>query len=223
MGKNSNISQYLTRKANDIATATESLLEVTQDWQIILEFLKNRIEGIRLSKKQTEKMKRYQFAYGQASSGKFTDGEVMNLLKSEYGISQTQAYEDMRCMREIYTIVENPNKRYDLMMALQINRRLMIKCEEAGDMMVAAMFEKNRILLLKELQTEDENPAEDFKGHTFIPVFEPSLITDEVIDMKEVMKVINEKRKVKLDITKLTTTDIEHEDIEDPLQPSADT
>lgn len=220
MSKSSNISNYLVKTGQEIATATESLLEYTQDWQIILEFMKNRIEGIKLTKKQQEKMKRYQFAYGQASSGKFTDAEIVNLLMSEYTIGLTQAYEDMRCMREIYTVVGNINKRYEISIQLQINRRLMIKCEEMGEMLILAMFEKNRVALLKELKELEENPADDFKGHTFIPVFDPKLINEDVIDERELMRVINEKRAVKINLDKIST-DLPYEESRDenPLQP----
>lgn len=220
MSNKSNISHYLTKKASEISGLTESLMEVTQDWQIILEFMKNRIETIRLTKKQQAKMQRYQFAYAQASSGRFTDEEVRNLLRAEYTIGHSQAYEDMRCMREIYTVVENPNKRYELMMMLHVNKKLMIKCEEKGELLTVALLEKNRIKILEQLVVEDENPAEDFKGHTYQPLFEPGLISDEVVDMKEVMKIINEKRNVKLDISKISATDIPYEDLDnqDSLQ-----
>jgi hypothetical protein len=225
--KNSNISQYLVRKAQEVATATESLMEVTQDWQLILEFMKNRIEGIKLTKKQHEKMRRYQFAYAQCSTGKFTDQEVMTLLRTEFeNVGVSQAYEDMRCMREIYNVIGNINKRYEIHIQMQINRRMLIKAEEADDKIAYAMLEKNRILMMKELQVEEENPAENFKGHVYQPVFDVSLISDEQIDMKEVLRLINEKRGVKLNLSQISATDIPYESIEptdpDLLQSSPD-
>lgn len=211
---NSNISQYLVKKSLEIAAATESMVEVTQDWQQILEFMKNRIDDVKLTKKQREKMKRYSFAFHQASSGKFTDNEVRNLLCSEFSISKSQAFEDMRCMREIYISVENPNKRFELMIALQVNKRMMIKCEEMGEMLIWAMLEKNRIKLIDQLQVEEENPAADFKGQIIQPQFAPSMISDEVIDWKEITKMINEKRYAPLALSKLIT-EIPYEDLDD--------
>lgn len=211
-GRNS-ISHFLTKKAAEIAADVETAQEFISDVQTIQEFLKNRISNIKLTKKQEEKRKRYQFAYAQASSGRFTDEEVRNLIMSEYGGTVERAYEDMRCMRELYTIVESPDKKFELMLALQTNKRLMIKCEEMGKMDVVAILERNKVNILKQLETLEQNPSENFKGHVFMPVFAPQLINDESIDMKEVMKAINEKRNVKLDLSKLNVLDIPHEDV----------
>jgi hypothetical protein len=224
--KNSSISQYLVRKAQEVATATESLMEVTQDWQIILEAMKGRVENIKLSKKQQEKMDRYSFCYKQSCSGKFTDQEVMNLLRSEYNVGISQAYEDMRCMREIYPEIANLNQLFLLQMQLQNNQRMLIKAEEMGDIKGYAMLEKNRKDMMKLIPAKEENPAENFKGHVYQPVFDVSLISDEKIDMNEVLRLINEKRGVKLNLSQISATDITYEPINpndpDILQSAAD-
>jgi len=215
------LTQYLQVSAQEIETATLSLTEVTQDWQVILEFLKNRLENFKLNKRQQEKLRRYQFAYAQSATGRFTDLEVINLLKIEFKINKTQAYEDVRCMREIYGVVAPINKQFELQLELQVNRRLMIKAEDLDDMPSLVQLGRNRIALLKEVQVMDDHPAEDFKGHIIEPVFAPQLINTDVIDMHEVLRIINEKRDKKLNLSTILTgvTDIPHEDLStaDPL------
>ena len=54
--------------------------------------------------------------------------------------------------------------------------------------------------MLKELPDEEENPAELFEGHQIEAVFDPTLLGAPAVDMKEVLKAINEKRDKKIQI-----------------------
>ncbi|HYC28225.1 MAG TPA: hypothetical protein VEB42_05400, partial [Chitinophagaceae bacterium] len=166
-------------------------------------YLSNRLgEGFELTPEQQKKMDRYKFIYDQLSSGKYTEQEIVSQLtnKNLYALSLSQAYEDMRCSREIFSSIINVNRTFEVKLQLDINRNLQRKAIELGDMKAAAAFEKNRALLLKLLPEEDESPADAFEGHIFEAVFDPRLLGAPDVDMKEVLRVINEKRNKKIEI-----------------------
>lgn len=197
------VATALIKKADGIQKATEALLETTRDWQTIKAYLSNRLgEAFELTETQQKKLTRYKFIYDQLSSGKYTEQEVVSQLtnKSLYALSLSQAYEDLRCSQEIFTSVISVNKEFEIKLQLQINRNLQRKAEELGDFKAAAAFEKNRALLLKLLPDQDDSPADMFEGHIFEAVFDPRLLGAPDVDMKEVLKTINEKRDKKINI-----------------------
>lgn len=197
------VANALIKKAEGIQKATDALLETTRDWQTIKAYLNNRLgEAFELTAEQQKKLTRYKYIYDQLSSGKYTEQEVVSQLtnKSLYGVSLSQAYEDLRCSREIFTSIINVNKEFEIKLQLDINRNLQRKAEELGDFKAVAQFEKNRALLLKLLPDLDESPADMFEGHLFEAVFDPRLLGAPEVDMKEVLQVINEKRNKKIDI-----------------------
>jgi hypothetical protein len=192
------VSASLKKKAADIVKSVESITEKTRDWQLIKQFMLNRLGDIKLTPKQVEKMGRYQFAYNQMAGGKYNDNDVINLTMNMYGLEYSQACEDVSASKEIFSTVININKKFELNIQLQVNRNLQKKAEQLCDFKALAAFEKNRIAMLAMVQDEEENPADQFVGHQFEAVFNPSLIGAVPVDLKELMTVINEKRKVKL-------------------------
>lgn len=198
------VSAALQKKAEQVLTAAEALMASTNDWQVIKQFMCNRLTGIQLTPEQEKKLERYQFIYNQLVSGKYTDAEVISQLtnKKLYGLSISQAYEDMNAAKELFPRVININKRFEVHLALEMNKVRQMKAEAMGDMKALAAFEKNAHLLRSELPEEAENPAEMFEGHTIEAVFDPRLLGAPLVDMKEVLKAVNEKRdkKIKIDI-----------------------
>jgi hypothetical protein len=199
MGKES-VQNALIKKAEQIKNATELLLEKTRDWQVIKAYLCNRLNDMELTTEQQKKKDRYQFIYNQMISGKYTDQDIVHQVMKIYHLKIAAAYEDMSSTREIFNAAVNINKRFELNLQLQINRNMLRKAEEMGDMKAYAQIEKNRALLLKQLPDEDENPAEYFEGHFIEAVFDPTLLGAPAVDMKEVLRVINEKRDKKINI-----------------------
>lgn len=204
----------LVQKAEVVRTAAERLAERTYDWQMIRDFISNRVDDYHLTPQQEKKLERYQYIYNQMVSGKYTKNEILNQLtnKKLFGISLVQAYEDLACSQELFATTININRNFEINLQLEINRNLMRKAEELGDLKAAAQFEKNRALLLKLLPEEEDTTAELFEGHIIEAVFDPTLLGAPEIDMREVLKMINEKRKVKINID-MFATDIPHEDV----------
>lgn len=217
----SNVSDALMKHVQTVHASTEMLLEKTQDWQMIKAYLTNRLRTDEyLTSQQKKKLDRYQFIYNHLVSGKYTESEVVTMTMKNYNIKYVQALEDVSCSKEIFVTTINVNKLFEIKLQLEINRNLQRKAEEIGDMKSAAAFEKNRAMLLKLLPDSEENPADLFEGHQLEAVFDPRLLGAPDIDMAAVLKLINEKRKVKIDVDSLVT-DIPFEDLnnekENPL------
>ena len=193
----------LKDKASQIAATADLLMSKTRDWQVIKQYLCNRMADFDLTEMQKEKMNRYQYIYNQLVSGKYTQTDIVNQVSKLYKIELVQAYEDISATREIFNSVINVNKLFELNLALQINQNYLRKCEEAGDFKNLVKFEKNRLDMIKELQDVEDNRGELFEGHTFEMTFDPTLLGAPAIskeNMKELLAAINLKREKKIKI-----------------------
>jgi hypothetical protein len=198
--RDSSVKKALAKKADQVEKTTKLLLANVSDWQVIKQYLSNRLEEDYLTDMQKEKLQRYQFMYNESMSSKYSENEILNATMRIYKIGLTQAYEDWNAMQEIFTTVLSINKRFEMKLELNSARALKRKCEEMGDMKSAAAHGKNIIALLKELEDEEENPGDMFEGHQFEAVFNPTLLGASEVNMKEVLTAINEKRGKKINI-----------------------
>lgn len=192
------VSLVFQKKAEQIAYASEILVSSTRDWQMIREYMSNRIKDMELTDTQKEKLARYTFIYNQLVSGKYTENEVLHQVMKKHDIKMVQAYEDMRCTREIWNTVLAFNKQFELKLELQIADDLRRKCVELGDMKSAAAFQKNKIAIQAMLPAVEEDNSQIFTGHSLEAVFNPQLLGAPAVNMKEVIEAINAKRKVKI-------------------------
>ena len=198
MPRESKVSMILQDHIGKLNKAADHILDSTNDWQLIKTYLGNRVGTLKLNANQKLKMDRYQFMYNQLVTGKFTDKEVIEANMKMYGLESWQSYDDLKCTREIFSSVINVNKKFELDLQLQVNRRMLRKAEEICDFKAYAALEKNRTQMLSMIEDIDPDQAGMFEGHTYEPVFDPALIGADPVDMKEVLKTINEGRKVKI-------------------------
>jgi hypothetical protein len=205
------VSVVLKNKAEAIRKGAELLLERTRDWQLIKQYLCNRLQDIELTPTQTEKLNRYQFIYNQLVSGEYSDAEVLSLVIKTYNIEQRQAYDDMNAAREIFCTVVNVNKLFEIQLQIQITKDMIRKASELQDYKSAASLGKNLVALISLLPDTEENPADLFEGHSIEATFDPSLLGAPPVNMKEVLDAINLKRKAKINTDMFE--DIPHEDI----------
>ncbi len=206
-----NVKKTLELKANQIGKATEILVSKTRDWQVIKEYMNNRLGKMQLTKMQQDKLERYQYIYNQLIGGKYSETEVVYQVTNFFKISITQAYEDLNCSQEVFLTVLNINKRFEMKVELASARAIKRKCEEIGDYKALAAIQKNIINLLKELKDEEETQSDLFEGHTIEPTFDPRLLGAPDIDMKAVLQAINAKRGKKINIDMFE--DIAHEEV----------
>lgn len=206
------VKNALQQRAEEVSRQAEFIMAKTRDWQVIKQYMSNRVADISLTPEQQKKMERYQFIYNEIVGGKNTDQQVANQVKNFFKISISQAYEDINATKEIFSTVININKEFELNLALQLNTKYKAKAEAIGDLKALAMFEKNRKDLLKLLPEADETPADLFEGHVLEMVFDPSLLGAPVkVNMKEILAAINAKRNKSISLDMFP--ELDHEDI----------
>lgn len=210
------VNVALLNRQDQIQRSAELIMEKTRDWQVIKQFLCNRLSENFLTPAQEEKLKRYQYIYNQLVSGKYTETEVVSQLTNPqlFNIGSTQAYDDIAATKEIFPSFININKRFEIIVQLQINRDMLRKASELCDLKAYAALEKNRTALLALVEEDEAIPGELFEGHQLEAVFNPALlgvpeITKE--DMKSLLQELNDKRKVKIKTDFIE--DIPHEDV----------
>jgi len=195
------VKNALQKRAEEVNRQAEFILAKTRDWQVIKQYMSNRVADIELTHEQQKKMDRYQFIYNELATGKSTDQQVVNQVKNFFKVSLSQAYEDIKASKEVFSTVISINKLFELNLALQLNTKYKAKAEEMGDLKALAMFEKNRKDLIRLLPDEEEKPT-DFEGHIYELTFDPKLLGAPAIDMKELLQSINAKRNkpIKIDM-----------------------
>jgi hypothetical protein len=200
--KNEKAHTLLIEKADQVRKGAEILIDKTRNWQVIKQYLSNRLNEIVLNKDQEKQLERYQFIYNDLVSSKYTEHEVMNRLMNMYGIKLNQAYEDLNCSKELFTTVININKIFELQVELQSARDMKRKCIEIQDFKTAAALQKNIIAITAMFPDAEENAGDLFEGHTIEAVFDPRLLGAPDVNMDEILTAINAKRKTKIN-TKL--------------------
>ena len=191
------VTTQLTNQAEAIRKGAELLVQSTNDWQLIKLYLSNRTKDLQLTDIQQEKLNRYNFMYNQLASGSYTEAEVVNMSSKQNQVSLQQSYEDLSCTKELFAVLFNFNKSFELHLQLTINRMMLAKAQEASDFVAFAIMEKNRVKLMSMLPEQEQNESW-FEAHENIIEFNPALIGAEDVDMKEVLTYINDKRKVKI-------------------------
>jgi hypothetical protein len=198
-------------KAEQVATATNLLVQKTRDWQVIKQYINNRIPELKTDL-QKEKLKRYQYIYDQLSSGRYTEREIVDQLKRLFNVRLAQAYEDLNCTRELFVTTLNINKRFELKLELESAKEMKRKCVEERDYKNAALYSKIITGLLSLIEDEEPNTAELFEGIKIEATFNPELLGAPPIsknDMRELMQSINAKRSKKINLDFIE--DIEYE------------
>lgn len=197
------IKNHIAEKAEVVTKATQFITNHTKDWQVIKNYLSGKMSLGKLTDLQQEKLNRYQFIYNQFVSHKYTETEIVNMLRTLYKIEYAQAYSDINSTKEIFSSVLNINKHFEIKMQLESAKQLKIVCETIGDMKAAALFQKNIIAITALLPDIDDTPVDHFEGHIIEATFNPGLLGIPEInkeDMLDLLKRINEKRNRKLDI-----------------------
>lgn len=198
MKENEKVTTLLRIKSEQVRSGAQLLMSKTRDWQVIRQYLCNRMNDIELTKDQQKKLDRYQFIYSNLASGKYLKHEVINMVMKMYEVSQRQVYDDLNCTQEIFSSVVNINKLFEMQLELESAKDMKRKCIEVGDIKTAAIVQKNIIALTALLPDEELSLGEDFEGHTIEAVFDPRLLGAPDIDMNEVLTAINAKRKIKI-------------------------
>jgi hypothetical protein len=191
-----------------ILNGAAAIVEMTNDWQTIREFLCNRLEEDLLTDMQKKKLERYQFMYSNTMKGKYTKQEVISMCRRFFSISQSQAYEDYNCMSEIFATVMHINKQFEIKMQIESVKMAMAKATEICDFKGAEAARKNLISLIALLPEEESSPGELFQGHIVEASYDPRRLGAPAVDWKAIANAINDKRKVKIDFSKFEDAEV---------------
>lgn len=197
-GKEDKVVKAMQKRANHVSSNKELLAVKTKDWERIKEYMNNAGAEIRLTTIQQNKLDRYQYIFHNRCSGLYTHQEVINQTVKKFNVKLVQVYEDLNYTFELYTSVIKFSKRFELMAELESARDLKRKCIIIGEFAAAAMFGKNIIALFSQLESQEGSPGDLFEGHHFEVTFDPRLLSAPDINMKEILDIINAKRKVKI-------------------------
>lgn len=203
MSNNLKAKDVLAVRAQQIASTAELLAQQTSDWQVIQAYVTGRLLDLQLTPVQEVKLQRYQFAYNQLVSGKYTENEVCEMIQSTYGLTYVQALQDIRESKEIFASSVNINKLFEIRLRIELNKQYIQMAVARGDLRAAAAFEKNGVKLADMLPEAESTAAEHFEPHKNIFVFDPSLLGYgqlEKADVDQLLKDINDKYPGKLNI-----------------------
>jgi hypothetical protein len=200
--------KQMVDKTNAIIQGATILASKTSDWQTIKQFLSNRVNNIQLTATQKKKLERYQFTYNQLSSGKFVEKEVVEQLSTIYGVDKSTAYEDLSDAKELFGFLFSINKLFEIKVQLDLNRIMQQKAKDVNDFRGFAALEKNRTELLKLIPEIEDTPGEHFTPHINEIVFDPSLIGAPEVNMNELLKMINERRGVTINLDAIPEAEV---------------
>lgn len=123
-----------------------------------------------------------------------TDSATVNFLKQNHGISEGQAWRDVRDTKRFFASMEKANLEYDRIMLVAQIRDLRAKAEFAGDFAVAAKCDAT----LQKMGVGKEAEAVDTGAKTIELVigFNPALIGAKPIPnlLAEVTKYLGEEQ-----------------------------
>lgn len=196
------LKKELELRARQVAKGAENLSNLTRDWQVIKEYMCNRLNTITLTDDQQAKLDRYQYMYNQLVSGKYTEGKVISQVMNLYKISYATAYADLRDTHELFNSCINLDKTFMLKQQAEIAQDIITKCLLVGDFKNANAAQKNLTAILRELRVDDTSPGEHYEGINIEVVFDPTLIGGDPItkkDFDELVKEINKNRTKKID------------------------
>lgn len=200
MRKNENVIAIMQSKYAAVASAAEVITNMTNDWQLIKQYLHNRMQLNELTEGQQKKLERYNFIYSHLLADKYGKQEVITMTMKFFDLAIRQIYEDFNCVQEIYPSVVTINKTFELQIELESAKEMKRKAMAAFDFKAAAAFQRNIIELKKLIPEKENTPGEFFEGHTIEAVFDPRLLGAPAVDMNEVLKALNAKRKIPIKI-----------------------
>jgi len=188
------------------------MAEQTNDWMMIRDYMNNRLGEMKLSDKQKEKLRRYQFAYDQSSSGKYTELEVISQLQEHFGVAEVTAIADLKCSKEIYTTTLAIDKRFEIKMQIELLKIEQQKARDVGNLDASAKLAKCIAEFLKMVPDEIPDRDDAFTPHKNVLTFNPSILGIPAIDkveMNDLLKTLANKFNYKIDTSFMEIEDAE--------------
>ncbi len=82
----SKVALIYKKHATEVEAGVETLVSKVRDWQVIKQYMCNRLPEIKLTEDQKKKMERYNYIYSQQVSGKYTDSDIVKQVMNLFDI-----------------------------------------------------------------------------------------------------------------------------------------
>lgn len=189
-------------KNNFISASHKAILQQSMnahmellDWQMIRDFITNRVQGISLSTDQEFKLKIYQYIYDQLQSYKYTEQEVVKSVERLFNRSFSQACADMRHAKEIFNTTLKINKLFEIKLQIDRLKIEQQKCINSGQSKDFALISKVIQSYIEMLPDDEDEMSHLFTGHTNMITFNPALLGIEPLSKSVLDEILSTVKK----------------------------
>lgn len=187
------------------------MAEQTDDWMMIRDYMNNRLAGVQLNERQKEKQRRYQYAYNQLCSGKYTESEVIEQITEHFNVADSTAIQDIKCSREIYNTTLAIDKRFEIKMQIEFLKIEQQKARETGNMDAYAKLAKCVAEFIKMSPDDNLDKEEYFQPRQNIMQFNPAILGIPAINTRELsdlLQTLKSKYNFKMDTSFIEEAEI---------------
>lgn len=182
----------LQKQALELEARIDYITEQTNDFQTIRAYMNNRLDQIKLTPGQNEKLRRWQYIYDQLSTGKYSDDDIRSQLVVHFHIEDQLARSDIRQAQELFSTTIAINKKFRIIMDLKLLDKMQRKASTNNDLDAYAKLQKTKNELYKMLPDEEEMPGDYFQPRTNIFEFNPSLLGVNPIPEEKVKALLEQ-------------------------------
>lgn len=193
------VPKWLLEQVDELVRVAEHTASLVNDFTTVRDFMRGRVANIKLNKRQEELMELYKLVYMEMCNGKLNKSTLASHLVAYKRVgSYRTAVQVIDQALEVYGRLFNIDKQIEFVIMLETNKRMMARAERAGDFKAFAALEKSRLSLLKQIERQEDDSASHFTGYTIDAVYNPRLLGVEPVDVHEVLRIVNNKRGVKI-------------------------
>jgi hypothetical protein len=161
--------------------------EYVNDINDIKAFITNRVDEIKLNKRQEASLARYQFIYGLMAKAEYIDSEIVAMVTHHFKVSASQAQKDLYITNDIYNTVLSVPKRLKVKLMMDILEQEMTKARDNHDGATLAKLSKEYRGYLDMVEDDHGDMKDLLTPHQNVIQFDPSLIGVKVSDEKDIL------------------------------------
>jgi hypothetical protein len=180
----------LEQKALEISAQVDWMAEQVNDFQMIRQYMTNRVNEFTLSPMQEFKLKRYQFIYDQLSSGKYSDKEVREMTMKMFNIAENQAMSDMKTSQELFSTTLSVNKKFKILLQIQHLEKMQRKARDNNKLDEYSKLQRVMNELLRMLPDEIETPTDNFEPRKNVIMYDPSILGVQKVPDAEIKDLL---------------------------------
>lgn len=177
----------------ELIARAEYIAETVNDFQTIKQYMNNRFDdNMKLTQSQEHQLKMYQYVYDQSQTHKYTEFQIRNQLKSNFGLNDRQAWDVFKKAQELFATALHINKLFQMRMDILWIEKLQRKAEAANDMDAFAKLQKVKNDIRSMIPDTDEVAGDDFKPIQVEFQFNPEILGRPVIPKKKIKELVDQ-------------------------------